>query len=91
MSAQRLQTQSQQGYRRVFCQRLFGSRHGSQYFEVQPSNDNDSGVVFINGHSVWARVGKAMAKAWKRVKKQAISTIQAGEHNKISPWVKQTQ
>jgi hypothetical protein len=31
-----LQARIQQGYRGVHCQRLFGSRHGSQYFEVQP-------------------------------------------------------
>jgi hypothetical protein len=76
----------------VFCQRLFGSRNGSQYFEVQPpNNDNDPEAVPINGNAAWARVGKAMAKAWKRVEKQAISTIQVGEHDKVNPWVERTQ
>jgi hypothetical protein len=38
----RLQAQIEQGHRPVHCQRLFGSRHGSQYFEVQlPSQDQE--------------------------------------------------
>jgi hypothetical protein len=75
----------------VYCQRLFGSRHGSQYFEVQPPNDDDPGVVPISGDAAWARVGEAMAKAWKRVEKRAISTIQAGERDEVNPWVERTQ
>jgi hypothetical protein len=59
---------------------------------VQPPNNNDDPeAVPINGDAAWARVGKAMAKAWKRVKKQAISTIQVGERDEVNPWVGQTQ
>jgi hypothetical protein len=76
----------------VFCQRLFGSRNGSQYFEVQPPNNNDnSEAVLINGNAAWAPVGEAMAKAWKRVKKRAISTIQVDERDEVNPWVERTQ
>jgi hypothetical protein len=76
----------------MFCQRLFGSRHGLQYCEVQlPNHDNDPEAVPIDGNAAWARVGEAMAKAWKRVKEQAISTIQVGECDKVSSWVEQTQ
>ncbi|KAF2870921.1 hypothetical protein BDV95DRAFT_619840 [Massariosphaeria phaeospora] len=32
-----------------------------------------------------------MAKAWERVEKRAISTIQAGERDEVNPWVDRTQ
>ena len=32
-----------------------------------------------------------MAKAWERVEKRAISTIQAGERDEVNPWVERTQ
>ena len=32
-----------------------------------------------------------MAKAWERVKKRAISTIQGGERDKVNLWVERTQ
>jgi hypothetical protein len=59
----------------VHCQRMFVQGQGSQYFEVQPPDDDDLGVVPANSDEAWARVGEAMAKAWERVEKRAISTI----------------
>jgi hypothetical protein len=32
-----------------------------------------------------------MAKAWERVEKRAISTIQAGEHDEVNPCMERTQ
>jgi hypothetical protein len=76
----------------VYCHRLFGSRHGSQYFEVQPPNDNDDpGVVPINSDAAWVRVGKAMAKAWANVEMRAQNTIQEGERDEVNPWLERTQ
>ena len=84
--------QMKEAYRLVHCQRLFGSRHGSQYFEVQPPNSsNHTSVVPVDGNAAWARVGAEMAKAWERVEKQAVSTIQAGERNEVNPWLERTQ
>jgi hypothetical protein len=44
-----------------------------------PNNDNNNddnvGVVPVDREAAWARVGKAIAKAWERVEKRAISTI----------------
>jgi hypothetical protein len=80
------------GSRPVYCQRLFRSRHGSQYFQVQPPEDSEGpNTVPVNGDAAWARVGAEMAKAWERVKKQAQSTIQEGERNELNPWVDRTQ
>jgi hypothetical protein len=31
------------------------------------------------------------AKAWERVEKRAISTIQPGERDEVNPWVERTQ
>jgi hypothetical protein len=71
----------------VHCQRLFGSRHGSQYFEVQPpGDDNDPGVVPVDGDAAWARVGEAMAQACAKVEQRAQSTIQTGERDEVNPW-----
>jgi hypothetical protein len=72
---------------------LFGSRHRSQYFEVQAPSQEGEGpsTVPVDSEVAWARVGEAMAKAWERVEKQAISTIQAGERDKVNPWVERTQ
>ncbi|KAF2827743.1 hypothetical protein CC86DRAFT_444934 [Ophiobolus disseminans] len=90
-----IQRRVDEACRRVHCQRLLIQGPGSQYFEVQlpdnDDNDDDLGVVPINGEAAWAHVGKAMAKAWERVEKQAISTIQAGERDKVNPWVERTQ
>jgi hypothetical protein len=87
-----VQMQMEEAYQLVHCQRLFSSRHGSQYFEVQPpDDDNNPGVVPVDGDAAWARVGEAMAKAWERVEKRAISTIQAGERDEVNPWVERTQ
>ena len=73
-----------EGCRRVHCQRLLIQGLGSQYFKVQPPDDDDLGVVPIHSEAAWARVGEAMAKAWERVEKRAISTIQAGERDKVN-------
>ena len=87
-----VQMQMEDAYQLVHCQRLFGSRHGSQYFEVLPPNDNDdAAVVPVDGEAAWARVGAEMAKAWERVERQATSTIQAGECDEVNPWVERTQ
>jgi hypothetical protein len=65
---------------------------GSQYFEVQPpDDDNDPGIVPVDGEAAWARVGEAMARAWANVEKRAQSTIQAGERDEVNPWVERTQ
>jgi hypothetical protein len=88
-----MQAQMEQGYRPVHCQRLFGSRHGSQYFEVQPpSQDQDSpSTVPMDSTAAWARVGKQISKAWEDIKSQANKTIQEGERDEVNPWVKRTQ
>jgi hypothetical protein len=45
--------------------RLFGSQHGSQYFEEQVTPD-----------SAWARVSEEMARACADVQSKATTTIQ---------------
>jgi hypothetical protein len=32
-----VQAQVREGYKQVYCQRFFSSRHRSQYFEVRPT------------------------------------------------------
>ena len=60
-----IQLRIDKGCRRVHCQRLLIQGPGSQYFEVQPPDDDDdnAGVVPIDGEAAWARVGAEMAKA----------------------------
>ncbi|KAF7441544.1 hypothetical protein A1F99_141520 [Pyrenophora tritici-repentis] len=81
------------GYRLVHCQRLFSSRHGSQYFEVQaPSQDGEGPeIVPVDGAAAWARVGEQMAKAWADIEKRAQTTIQEGERDEVNPWLERTQ
>jgi hypothetical protein len=87
-----IQLRIEKGCRRVHCQRLFVQGPGSQYFEVQPpDDDNDPGIVPVDGEAAWARVGEAMARAWANVEKRAQSTIQAGERDEVNPWVERTQ
>jgi hypothetical protein len=59
----RLQARIEQGYTNVHCQRLFGSRHGSQYFQVHRPDDNGLDVVPVDGDAAWAQVGEQIAKA----------------------------
>jgi hypothetical protein len=74
----RLQTQIERGYTRVYCQRLFSSRHGSQYFQVHAPNEGlreSPGTVSIDGEAAWAQMGEEMAKAWENIEKRARNTI----------------
>jgi len=62
-AAQReIQLRVDKGCRRVHCQRLLIQGLGSQYFEVQPPNNDSLGVVPVDGEAAWARVGEAIAK-----------------------------
>jgi hypothetical protein len=88
-----LQARIEQGYRLVHCQRLFRSRHGLQYFEVQPPSQDQEGssTVPVEGSIAWAHVGEQMAKAWENVERWANKTIQEGERDEVNPWVERTQ
>ena len=84
----------EQGYTRVYCQRLFASRHGSQYFQVYAPSEGPAGgpePVPVDGDTAWARVGKQMAKAWESIEKRAQNTIQDGERDEVNPWLERTQ
>lgn len=65
----RLQAQLDQGYTRVYCQRLFGSCHGLQYFQVHGPSHDTPNVVPVDGEAAWAQVGKQIARAWESIKK----------------------
>jgi hypothetical protein len=80
-----------QGYTRVHCQRLFGSRHGSQYFQVHGSGDDNPNVVPVDGEAAWAQVGEQIARAWEGIEKRAQNTIQDGERDEVSPWLERAQ
>jgi hypothetical protein len=89
-----LQAQMDQGYTRVYCQRLFSSRHGSQYFQVHAPNEGSADspdTVPVNRQAAWARVGEQMARAWENVEKRAQNTIQDGERDEVNPWLERTQ
>jgi hypothetical protein len=77
--------------RHVHCQRLLIQGPGSQYFQVQPPNDDDPAILSVDDDAAWARVGAEIAKAWERVERQVASTIQAGERDEVNPWVERTQ
>ena len=86
-----LQARMEQGYTRVYCQRLFGSRQGSQYFQVHQPGDGGPEAVPIDGDAAWAQVGEQMAKAWASVETRAQNTIQEGETDEVNPWLERTQ
>ncbi|KAI0604030.1 DUF3505 domain-containing protein, partial [Pyrenophora tritici-repentis] len=86
-----VQAQMEKGYRLVHCQRLFGSRHGSQYFQVQPPDEDGPDVVPVDGAAAWAQVGEQMAKAWQDIERRAQTTIQEGERDEVNPWLERTQ
>ena len=84
----KIQAQMDQGFKRVHCQRFFGSRHGSQYFEVQSfveGQSNQPHPVPVDSNTAWVRVGEQMAKAWAHVETQVQNTIQAGEKDEVNP------
>ncbi|KAH7081997.1 hypothetical protein BKA63DRAFT_540895 [Paraphoma chrysanthemicola] len=81
IKAKGLQARMEQGYTRVYCQRLFGSRHGSQYFQVHAPSEGPAGgpePVPVDSDAAWAQVGKQMAKAWENIEERAQNTIQDG-------------
>jgi hypothetical protein len=88
-----IQAQIEKGYRLVHCQQLFGSRHGSQYFEMQPPSQDQEGLSTMptDSSTAWVHVGEQMAKAWENIKKQANKTIQEGERDEVNPWVERIQ
>jgi uncharacterized C2H2 Zn-finger protein len=66
IKAKGLQARMEQGYTRVYCQRLFGSRHGSQYFQVHAPSEGRAGgpePVPVDSDAAWAQVGAQMAQA----------------------------
>jgi hypothetical protein len=88
-----VQAQVRKGCRQVHCQRIFPSRHGSQYFEVRaPAEGQEDGPqpVPTDGDAAWARVGREMAEAWTNIEKWARTTIQDGERDEVNPWLKRT-
>jgi superfamily II DNA helicase RecQ len=89
--AKGLQAQMDQGYTRVHCQRLFGSRHGSQYFQVHGPGDDNPNIVPVDSEAAWAQVGEQMAKVWVTIEKRAQNTIQDGERDEVNPWLERTQ
>jgi hypothetical protein len=70
-----LQARMDQGYTRVHCQRLFGSRNRSQFFQVHGPNDDNPNVVPVDREAAWAQVGEQMAKAWETIEKRTQNTI----------------
>jgi hypothetical protein len=65
-----IQLRVKEGCQHVYCQRLLVHGLGSQYFEVQPHNNNtDPAIVPVDSNAAGAHVGEAMAKAWERVEK----------------------
>jgi hypothetical protein len=40
-----------QGYTRVYCQRLFSSCYRSQYFQVHGPSDDSPNVVLVDGEA----------------------------------------
>ncbi|RYO26416.1 hypothetical protein AA0113_g12493 [Alternaria arborescens] len=88
--AMALRAQLEDGCERVYCQRLFGSRHGSQYFEVRHTPDSGPQPVPTEGEAAWARVGEEMAKTWANVENRARTTIQDGEKDEAAPWLERT-
>jgi hypothetical protein len=67
MKEKSVQAQVEEGCRQVHCQRIFASRHGSQYFEVRaPAEGQEDGPqpVPTDGDAAWACVGREMAEAW---------------------------
>jgi superfamily II DNA helicase RecQ len=88
--ARTLQARMEDGCKRVHCQRLFGSRHGSQYFEVCHTPDSGPQPVPTEGEAAWARVGEEMAKTWASVENRVKRTIQDGEKDEAAPWLERT-
>ncbi|KAG9382290.1 Dimer-Tnp-hAT domain containing protein [Pyrenophora tritici-repentis] len=66
-------------------------RHGSQYFQVQPPDEDGPDVVPVDGAAAWAQVGEQMAKAWQDIERRAQTTIQEGERDEVNPWLERTQ
>jgi hypothetical protein len=85
-----IQAQMEEGCRRVYCQQLFGSRHRSQYFEVQSAPEDGPQPAPTEGEAAWARVGEAMGKAWAGVEERVQNTIQEGSQDEDNPWLKRT-
>lgn len=62
----------------------FGSRHESQYFEVQAPDSDNPAIVPVDGEAAWAQVGKAVEQAWANLQKRAVSTMHTGERNEVN-------
>lgn len=85
-----IQAKLEDGCKRVHCQRLFGSRHGSQYFEVRVTPDSGPRPIPTEGEAAWARVREEVAKTWDNVQRKARTTIQDGERDEANPWLERT-
>ena len=85
VEAEKIQARISTSCKTVRCQRLFVQGQGSQYFEIQQSDEDGPDAVPIDGNAAWMRVGEQMAKAWAHVETQVQNTIQAGEKDEVNP------
>ena len=91
MEAEKIQTRISTSCKTVHCQRLLVQGQGSQYFEIQQSDEDCPDAVPIDGNAAWTQVGEQMAKAWANVETRTQNTIQAGEKDEVNPWLERTQ
>ena len=82
-----IQLRSNQGWRRVHCQRFFVQGPGLQYFKVHQS---ESTAEPVDHETAWARISQNMEKAWANVQKQAKTTIQDSAQDEVNLWLERT-
>lgn len=81
----------QQGARRVYCQRFFPSRHGSQYFEIREPKAATAAQAHIETNEVaWAQAWKRVNEYWNTMQEDANKIIKPGEIDEANPWLQRT-
>ena len=80
----RIETRFQEGAKKIHCQRLFPSRHGSQYFEIrQPEQATREQAYLRTPEAAWARVWQRANDHFHHIEEESRKIIQPGEITEV--------
>jgi hypothetical protein len=82
---------SEQGARKVHCQRFYPQGIHSHYFEVrQPQTATQAQIGSSTGEAAWTRAWERAREYWDEMQQESNSKIKKGETDEASPWLKRT-
>ena len=80
----RMEKRTEEGCKKVTCQRFFPTRYGSQYFRIKGREDDGPAA------DRWERIQQDAQRRLKAMEEEANNTIQEGEKDEVNRWLERT-